>query len=1070
MKTFELQNRDILICSEKGIFLSENEITNPKFGYLFDEEISKEDFSFLTISQYQESENYVIILYKKIIYIFNSEGNYITHANIYFFPGGSYYTLVLYKLDSEINEYYFIIGYINENQLLISLCSFNDNSGQISITNVINLIPKYQITNVVEGFSCQLMRKSDDEKVLTCFCRNSNDLLVSSYRLSDFSNIDELNYIINGVNANYVSSVISTDKSSTLICYLREYNYIKCDKYDINYNSATTIYPKHNENLICKNDNSLANMMYSSFYHENIFFGCFGYSNDFNIIKFDSDFELESEIINNQYIINNCDCATLDIIGSMDTDEYYLLASCQSGDIVVYGEIPDDDNEQKNIQINNEAYENLSPSNLEYFHKMNDKENTDINSETDINSVLFSNKGSDTEKIIDTINLNMESNKILNNSDFIIQKDYCSDEFLYQNSETNECLNSCNLEDLLANKCKINIVTNSNINSLTEDIRNIISKENITSETNIVIEGDNTIYQIISSTQMTSNAETNLSIIDLADCEKELLEQNHLDYLLILKIDTKIDEDTALILNYEVYNPLTNEKLNLSICNNMKIYTYSNYYPSDASITKIKQLSEYGYDLYNINDDFYQDICTQFTSDNGTDILLSDRKNDYFENVSLCENDCIYKGYDLNTKRVCCECPVKEEIIIDETGNKNIIKDFFDGSNFSNLRLLKCFKLVFSLKGQKGNIGSIIFICMIFILIILSIIYMADQEGYIIKNIRKINNQKYIEKNKMDNGNDNSKSKTKEEICFPPKRKKNKLNNERIKTKNKKVKIFDYTENNNHYSQNVLNSFSHSKKIERKIDETKKVIFKTEIDKDKKNELNYDIYDFSNEELNSLSYNLAIKYDKRTYFQYYVSLLKQKHLIIFTFFNNKDYNIFILKLSLFISSFALYFTVNAIFFTDDTMHDIYENNGSDIISQISNIFYSTIISCFINIIIKRLGLSYNDMVKIKQIPDEVRSMKESMILLRKLKIKFIIFFIVIFILISFFWYFISAFCAVYKNTQVTLIENTLSSYGLSLLYPLGLNLIPGIFRIPSLKSYSGCSKCIYFCSKLIALI
>ena len=678
--------------------------------------------------------------------------------------------------------------------------------------------------------------------------------------------------------------------------------------------------------------------------------------------------------------------------------------------------------------------------------------------------------GSDTEKIIDTINLNMESNKILNNSDFIIQKDYCSDEFLYQNSETNECLNSCNLEDLLANKCKINIVTNSNINSLTEDIRNIISKENITSETNIVIEGDNTIYQIISSTQMTSNAETNLSIIDLADCEKELLEQNHLDYLLILKIDTKIDEDTALILNYEVYNPLTNEKLNLSICNNMKIYTYSNYYPSDESITKIKQLSEYGYDLYNINDDFYQDICTQFTSDNGTDILLSDRKNDYFENVSLCENDCIYKGYDLNTKRVCCECPVKEEIIIDETGNKNIIKDFFDGSNFSNLRLLKCFKLVFSLKGQKGNIGSIIFICMIFILIILSIIYMADQEGYIIKNIRKINNQKYIEKNKMDNGNDNSKSKTKEEICFPPKRKKNKLNNERIKTKNKKVKIFDYTENNNHFSQNVLNSFSHSKKIERKIDETKKVIFKTEIDKDKKNELNYDIYDFSNEELNSLSYNLAIKYDKRTYFQYYVSLLKQKHLIIFTFFNNKDYNIFILKLSLFISSFALYFTVNAIFFTDDTMHDIYENNGSDIISQISNIFYSTIISCFINIIIKRLGLSYNDMVKIKQIPDEVRSMKESMILLRKLKIKFIIFFIVIFILISFFWYFISAFCAVYKNTQVTLIENTLSSYGLSLLYPLGLNLIPGIFRIPSLKSYSGCSKCIYFCSKLIALI
>ena len=51
-----------------------------------------------------------------------------------------------------------------------------------------------------------------------------------------------------------------------------------------------------------------------------------------------------------------------------------------------------------------------------------------------------------------------------------------------------------------------------------------------------------------------------------------------------------------------------------------------------------------------------------------------------------------------------------------------------------------------------------------------------------------------------------------------------------------------------------------------------------------------------------------------------------------------------------------------------------------------------------------------------------------------------------------------------------LIENTLSSFALSLLYPFGINLIPGIFRIPSLKNYSGCSKCMYFFSKLVALI
>ena len=36
-------------------------------------------------------------------------------------------------------------------------------------------------------------------------------------------------------------------------------------------------------------------------------------------------------------------------------------------------------------------------------------------------------------------------------------------------------------------------------------------------------------------------------------------------------------------------------------------------------------------------------------------------------------------------------------------------------------------------------------------------------------------------------------------------------------------------------------------------------------------------------ELNDLSYQLALIYDKRTYIQYYCSLLKKKNLILFVF-------------------------------------------------------------------------------------------------------------------------------------------------------------------------------------------
>ncbi len=85
-------------------------------------------------------------------------------------------------------------------------------------------------------------------------------------------------------------------------------------------------------------------------------------------------------------------------------------------------------------------------------------------------------------------------------------------------------------------------------------------------------------------------------------------------------------------------------------------------------------------------------------------------------------------------------------------------------------------------------------------------------------------------------------------------------------------------------------------------------------------------------------------------------------------------------------------------------------------------------------------------------------------------IKFITFLILSTILLSFFWYFISCFCAVYTNTQVILIKDTLISFGLSMLYPFGLNLLPGMFRIPALRAKNKDKKILYQISGLVALI
>ena len=228
------------------------------------------------------------------------------------------------------------------------------------------------------------------------------------------------------------------------------------------------------------------------------------------------------------------------------------------------------------------------------------------------------------------------------------------------------------------------------------------------------------------------------------------------------------------------------------------------------------------------------------------------------------------------------------------------------------------------------------------------------------------------------------------------------------------------------------------------------------------------IIKYNNYELNNLSYNEALKIDKRTYIEYYLSLLKTKHIFFFSFCPLNDYNSRIIKIILFLFSFIIYLVVNALFFNDSTMHKIYLDEGSfNIGYQIPQIIYSSLISSLLNIILRVLALTEKNILelKVKKI-ESIR--KRAKNLIKYLFYKFILFFIVSFIFLLFFWYYISAFCAVYENTQIHLIKDTLISFGLSMIYPLGIYLMPGIFRIPALKSNN--REKIYKLSKIIQLL
>ena len=320
------------------------------------------------------------------------------------------------------------------------------------------------------------------------------------------------------------------------------------------------------------------------------------------------------------------------------------------------------------------------------------------------------------------------------------------------------------------------------------------------------------------------------------------------------------------------------------------------------------------------------------------------------------------------------------------------------------------------------------------------------------KNAYNENDDKEIEINKNDHNENNNKD---IEIY-------NQIEGIEIRTHSK-----ENTQINDNYKKEKLFNESNALSVS-KIKDNRNLRHSNKI---KIKEIEQEIRNLNDEEMNSLGYEEAIKLDKRTYFQYYKSLIKKKQLIIFTFFSSNDYNLLTLKISLFIVSFALFLTINGFFFNDKSMHKIYQNKGSyNLLYQIPKIFYSSVVSSIVNILLKNLSLSEKSLLEIKQEKDLELSLKKAKKVENCIKIKFLIFFIISLLLMLFFWYFISCFCAIYKNTQIILFKDTIISFALSMIYPFATNIIPGLFRIPALRAEQKDKKCLYVYSQYISFV
>ena len=599
-------------------------------------------------------------------------------------------------------------------------------------------------------------------------------------------------------------------------------------------------------------------------------------------------------------------------------------------------------------------------------------------------------------------------------------------------------------------------------------IFNTINKE----KQDLIIEEENTVYQLTSSDNQNNNEYNNYSVILLGDCEKKLKEYYNINdnrTLIIFKQEHFEEGSLIPIIDYEIYYPYENKKLNLSICEEIPIGIVIPVKINESEIYK-----------YNLSSDYYNDVCFSYTTDKGTDIILTDRKNEYYKkNLALCEDNCDFVRYDNRTKKAICQCKVKSTFTsyLDFSFDKDkLLDNIINIKNKINIYVVKCYKLLFSKEGLIKNIGSYILLIIIILNIPLGIIFLFKEYKLlhlkidnIIKSNKKSKKKYKVRGSQIFKINKKSKIKLDDKISEIEKKK-----NITPLRQSQKIKIFVSDSKTNDFingkSNNNLKLKNDDILIKNKNINEKK-IYNNKIDGSLANKIK--IKKYNDYEINKLTYKKALKVDHRTFKEYYISLLKRKQILIFTFYTKDDYNSKIIKVSLLLFSFALYYTINALFFSDSTMHKIYEEEGTfNFIYQIPQIMYSTLLSSINNAIISYLSLSEKNILIIKNTKEKNKENLTKLVyeIKKCLIIKFVLFFLFNFLSLISFWYYLGCFCAVYKNTQIHLIKDTLVSFSLSLLYPFGLCLLPGIFRIKALISKNQDKECMYKFSKILQLI
>ena len=565
--------------------------------------------------------------------------------------------------------------------------------------------------------------------------------------------------------------------------------------------------------------------------------------------------------------------------------------------------------------------------------------------------------------------------------------------------------------------------------------------------------------------------EDTINFPDLSVCFDELKELNNINKNrdFIIMIMNIYNKNTSIQLEYKIFDSLDCKELDLKNCSVKNISTNINMnkYFSEKQIETAKKLYDKGIIVYNRTDPFFTDICYEFTSEDDKDIILEDRVDEFYQNVTnICEKNC-QTDADFEKKELKCICELKSRFM---ENNNNITeeneKEYKFGIGPRSIEVIKCAKKALLWNYFKNNIGSYTALVLILAEIPLIIIFIKfglnQVKVYLIPfNSANPPKNSLINNNESENVDNNiidkskGSSKEEEEKDFYSKNGHESINNnqETINNNILKNEINNINNENNYSEKQDISNKDNTDKNEYETNNSK-TIKTSENNSDNnsndsllqsqyyyqkklKKKKNYDIYKEINDydDLNDVELFDAITFDKRSFCQFYWDELKRTQPIIYSFIIYTPLTPKFFKILLFIFNTIICFELNSFFYSKKYISDKYYGFKNDFVWYIEHIYdrilYVCICTIFLNLFIRVITNSKKKIqMWMRREKDKEKFNKEIIKMTNRMYINYIIFMSVQGLFMFFFWLYLSCFCNCYKNNEIEWFVSSLICFGI----------------------------------------